>query len=87
MHLDSNKTGFALAAFFGGLHVVWSVLVALGWAQPLLDFIFTLHMIQPVYVVSGFDGGMAAGLIVVTAGVGYVAGRAFATIWNRIHRA
>jgi Exopolysaccharide synthesis, ExoD len=37
------------------LHLLWVLLVASGWAQPLMDFVFWLHCIRPVYVIEGFD--------------------------------
>ncbi len=86
MHINPNKAGLALGAFIGGGHLVWSLVVALGWGQALLDFIFTLHMIHPVYTVGPFDITMALALIVVTALIGYVGGTVFAKIWNHFHR-
>ena len=35
-HLDVAKTGLVLAAVVGGFHLGWSILVALGWAQPVM---------------------------------------------------
>jgi hypothetical protein len=29
-----------IGALIGGWHFVWSVLVGIGWAQSILDFIF-----------------------------------------------
>jgi hypothetical protein len=37
---NPNKVGLVVAALIGGWHVLWSLLVLLGWAQPILDFIF-----------------------------------------------
>jgi hypothetical protein len=46
----------------GGWHIAWSLLVLIGWAQPILDFVFWAHMIKPVYFVKPFDptGGRCA---------------------------
>jgi hypothetical protein len=44
---NRNKVGLAIGALVGGWHLVWSLLVLIGWAQPILDFIFWAHMIKP----------------------------------------
>lgn len=79
------KAGITLAALIGGWHLSWALLVAFGWAQPLIDFIFWMHFIKPVYVVGAFDFGIAAILIVVTAVVGFLVAYVFSVIWNRLH--
>ncbi len=85
MKLNPNKTGLVLGAFLGLLHLCWVALVALSVAQPLLDFVFRIHMIDPVYVVSAFDAGTAATLVAFTALIGYVVGVVFAWVWNKLH--
>ena len=84
---NPNKVGFVIGALIGGWHVLWAVLVVFGWAQPIIDFIFWAHMIQPVYVIKAFEMKAALTLIAVTAVIGYVSGFAGALIWNRLHRA
>jgi len=83
---DPNKVGIVIGALIGGWHVVWVMLVLVHWAQPILDFIFWAHMIQPVYIVKPFDVAAAVTLIVVTAALGYAFGFFGAIIWNRLHR-
>ncbi len=85
--MNVYKTGLVLGLVFGGWHLCWSILVALGWAQPVIDFVFWIHFIKPVYVVEPFELVRAAILIVVTAGIGFVIGSAFALVWNALHRA
>jgi hypothetical protein len=75
-----------IGALIGGWHFVWSGLVGIGWAQPILDFIFWAHMIEPVYFVKPFDAVAAVSLIVTTAVIGYMFGFLGAIIWNRLHR-
>ena len=84
--LDSKKTALTLGVFVSSVHVVWSILVLLGLAQPLMDFIFWLHMIANPYQVTGFDITRAVLLIVITFGVGYVVGWVFAWLWNKLHK-
>jgi hypothetical protein len=76
------SVGLVFALFLGMWHVLWSLLVWLGAAQWLLDFIFRLHMITPPYTVSAFNLGTAAGLVLVTACIGFAGGWAAGAIWN-----
>ena len=85
-NINPNKAGLVLAALLAGWHLTWSVLVALGWAQPFIDFIFWIHFIKPVYVIEPFEIARAAILVLVTAGIGYVTGFVFGLLWNRLHR-
>jgi hypothetical protein len=76
------KAGLALGVLMGGLHAVWAALVAVGWAQPFLDFIFRLHFIDPPYHVGVFDLTTAAALVGVTFLLGLAGGGALAIVWN-----
>ncbi len=80
-----GSAGLVLGLLLGGLHLLWALLVASGAAQPLMDFIFWLHFIRPVYVIEGFDPLRAAGLVLLTAAIGYAIGSAFALLWNHVH--
>jgi len=79
------KAGLTLGALIGGWHLCWASLVALGWAQPFIDFIFWMHFIQPVYVVGPFVAARAVMLVAVTSGVGFVVGYVFALLWDKLH--
>jgi len=83
---NPNKVGLVIGALIGGWHLVWSILVLVGWAQPIIDFIFWAHMIKPVYFVKPFDPLAAVTLIVITGVIGYIFGFVGAIIWNRLHR-
>lgn len=86
MTINPNKAGFVLAALMGAWHLTWSLLVALGLAQPLVDFLFWIHFIKPIYIIEPFEIGRAAILVAVTSGIGYATGLVFALLWNRLHR-
>lgn len=75
-----------IGALIGGWHGLWALLVLLGWAQPLMDFVFWAHMINPVYVVKAFDPKAAATLVVITFIMGYAFGFVGALLWNKLHR-
>jgi MFS superfamily sulfate permease-like transporter len=67
--------------------VVWSLLVALKWAQPLYDFILWAHMIHLQLTIGPFELAAAATVVVATFFVGCVLGYVFAMVWNLFHRA
>jgi hypothetical protein len=81
-HIRVNRAGLTLAVVLAGLHLIWVALVAVGTAQPLLDFAFRIHMMEADATVGEFAFGPAALLLMVTAGVGYVSGAALAAVWN-----
>ena len=81
--LNAHKTGLTLAFILALMHLVWSFLVFIGWAQPLITFSFQMHMIGPAFTVEPFDSIRALGLIAIAAGIGYIAGNVIAHIWNK----
>ncbi len=84
--LNPNKTGLIVGVFFGIVHLVWAVFVALGFAQAIMDWIYGLHfMSNPFYIVT-FSAGTAILLVLVTFAVGYVFGSVFAMLWNAIKK-
>lgn len=80
--LDVNKTALTVGSFMGLMHLLWSVVVALGFAQGLMDFVFSLHFLNNPYTVNNFDVTLAAMLVVMTFVVGFLGGWIFARMWN-----
>jgi hypothetical protein len=85
--LSPTKTALAVGVFLGGWHVIWSLLVALNWAQPFYDFILWAHMIHLQLTIGPFDLVAAATLVFVALLVGCAMGYVFALVWNWFHRA
>jgi hypothetical protein len=84
--INPLKAGVTFGALLGGCHFFWSLLVALGGAQSLIDFLFWMHFIQPAFVVQPFSAAAAAALIVFMFIAGFVTAFLFAVLWNRLHR-
>jgi hypothetical protein len=80
---NPNKVGLTFGSVLGGWHLVWAILVALNWAQPLYDFILWAHMIHLQITIGPFDLIAAITLIVITSIVGYLFGCIGALVWNR----
>jgi hypothetical protein len=83
--INPNKAGLALGILIGGWHLLWASLVAVGWAQPVIDFVFWMHFIRPAWTIGTFHPGIALVLISVTAATGYAFGYLFGWLWNWIH--
>lgn len=67
------------------LHFFWVILVGLGFAQPLLDFIFKLHMLNSPFQVQPFNSILAVGLLGITFLVGCFYGAMFYLIKSRFN--
>ncbi len=85
-HLNPRKTGVALGAFAALCKLVWVILIAFGWAQPLVSFALWANMMNMPYTIGAFDFATSLTLIVVAAVTAYVIGYFFAIVWNWAHR-
>ena len=67
-------------------HLLWSILVAIGLAQTLFDFVLMIHFLNNPFTVGAFNAITALTLIIVTGVLGYIFGWAFAYAWNWAHK-
>lgn len=84
MKLNPNKTGLVVGAFLGLFHLIWGLIVAIGLAGAILDFVYGIHFLNNPFTVQPFDVAKWVMLIVVTAVLGYIFGYVFAYIWNKL---
>ncbi len=84
--INPNKAGLVVGLILGGWHLLWALLVAVGLAQLLVDFIFWIHFFQRIIVVEPFDFTRALILVAVTTAIGYAIGYVFSVLWNRLHK-
>lgn len=83
--IKPQKLALTLAVLFGGIHALWSILIAIGWAQNLADFSMWAHMVHIPIVIGPFDAMAAITIVVAAAVAGYIVGLVVGEIWNRIH--
>lgn len=82
--INPGEAGIALGGLLGLWHAVWAVLVMIGMAKPLLDFILSLHFLSNPYQMMPFNLMTAVLLVIVTAILGYVMGYIFGLLWNSV---
>ena len=73
-YFENNAIGLALGILLSGMHAAWLILVYIGLAKPLMDWVLGLHMIQIPFSMMEFNSGRALGLLILTFLVGYVVG-------------
>jgi len=66
------------------IHAIWTILVATGLAQPLLNLKLRLHFISMPFGLEPFNLTTALGLIIFVFIVGYIFGAIFGFVWNRL---
>ena len=84
--MNKRKMGLVLGSFAALMHLAWVVLIAFGWAQPLMDFVYKMHSLNNPFTVMQFDFMRAIGLIVIAFIMGNIVGNVFAMVWNKIHK-
>ena len=58
-------------ALYGGIclsifHIFWLLLISFGFAQPLMDFVFKIHMLNSPFVIQPFNYLYALILVIFT---------------------
>lgn len=84
--MNEKKVALALGSFAALFHLVWGILIAIGMAQPVLNFVYNLHSLNNPFVVMAFDPMKTLGLIIFTFIMGYIFGYVFAMLWNKFHK-
>lgn len=84
--MNKTRAGLILGAFLGLFHLVWAIMVAIGFAQAILDFIYKIHFLNNPFTIQAFSIGNAVLLVLVTAAVGFVGGWILAFLWNKLKK-
>lgn len=86
MTLNPWRAGMAFGLFLGAWHLAWSIMVAVGRAEPILRFILRIHFLELQIAMAPFDLKLASMLVAVTAIIGFALGYVFSLLWNSAHR-
>ena len=84
--MNGKKVGLILGSFAALIHLVWVLLIALGWAQPFMDFVYRMHSLNNPYMVMQFDLMRSVGLIIIAFIMGNIVGNVLAMLWNKFHK-
>ena len=82
--LNTTTTGLVIAAITGGFHLLWSLCVAAGWGQSVINLFFWMYFIKPIDLIEPFESARALTLVSVSSVIGFVLGSSSARLWNRI---
>ena len=86
MHIQKNKFALVLGSFAAVMHLIWAVIVGLGFGQWLVDFVYSMHFMDSVMTVAPFNLGRAIGLIILAFCLAYIIGYIFSSVWNKIYK-
>mgnify|MGYP001579355018 CR=1 FL=1 len=85
MHkLHPHKTGLALGSFNALIHLVWVLLMSMGWAAGKLNFFLAKHFLSIQFDVLEFSWKGGLMLIILAFIGGYIAGAVFSFVWNKV---
>jgi hypothetical protein len=85
MPIHPIRLGVVFGLLLALIHAAWVGLIATGFAQPLIDFIFWIHFIAPPFQIQLFEWPRAVILIGVTFASGLMLGALAALVWNALH--
>ncbi len=85
MKVSPIRVGVVLGVVMGIWHAGWAALVAIGWAQTLIDFILYIHFIKLPLTVETFELTRACLLMGVTSLLGFALGIVAGLTWNAFH--
>lgn len=82
--ISPKQLGLTIGILAGLMHLIWVLLIGLfsSSVQSTLDWIFLLHLIQPVYVLTGFNWISLIVLTVLAFVGGYISGYIIAAVYN-----
>ena len=82
LRLGPKHTALTVGLFAAIMHMLWSLVVALGAGQGWLGWMLSLHFLSVSVTITAFNAVTAIMLVAFTFVMGAVAGWIFATVFN-----
>jgi hypothetical protein len=82
MALNKHRVGLTLGVTCAIVHLIWVIIIGLGYGQRALDWVMGVHFIATPTMVGHFRIITAIGLVVAAFVGGYIIGWLFSTVWN-----
>ncbi len=85
---NKNKIGLVVGLFLAAIHALWAIAVAIipSALQKSLDWIFAVHFLNSVFIISAFNFIDAVYLVIMSFIAGYICGWIFAAFWNWVKK-
>ncbi len=80
--LNRHRLGLTLGMFAALVHLLLSIFVALGIAEPLVKWSLSMHFLSLGVSFNAFNLGSAVVLVVMAFVMGYIVGHVLAALWN-----
>jgi len=84
MKFNPKTVALYTGMLFAAIHLVWSLMVAVGLGQIYLDWVLGLHFITNPFVVGPFNVVTMIILLAFTFTVGYMLGWVSTICWNKM---
>jgi hypothetical protein len=82
----SHRLGLTLGLFFGLVHLLWTLLVWVGWAQGLVNWKMAMHGVGMSFQVMSLSPLRGIVLIILAGVVGYVVGAVLGFIYEKVQK-
>ena len=86
MKFNAFGVGLYTGLLFAVWHAIWSLLVLLGIAMPLMNFVFYLHFLNNPFSVKPFSLVTAIELVVLVFAVWFIIGYLGTICWNKMQK-
>jgi len=82
--INPKQLALTLGILAGAIHLIWVICIGLfqDSVQTALNWIFMLHLLQPVYIITGFDWMSLIVLTIIAFLGGYISGWVVAWLYN-----